>query len=297
MPASREFMPGGRWRSVAYRALWRAAGCFQKAANGCLYLSAGLLRPDDLRAAGAAQWNAFSQATDDVDAGLMHWEHRIYNDVLGGRERVLLVGCGAGRDLVALKRMGHDVTGIDVSSEITELARAHLARHQITANVLTGFIEETDPGGPYDAIIFSGRSYGCIRGTLTRIGTLSRLRKSLTDEGRTVISYNTTGAERRVARWMTAMTARLAGSGWHPERGDRFTGEHLAPGVLRYEHMFQPHDIAAECGTAGFGIERDEITDGAVRVLVARPVGSGTGSRQRPAPHRPPAAIATSVGS
>jgi SAM-dependent methyltransferase len=234
-----------------------------------MYVSAGLLLPHDLQLASTARWNTFTTTADDVDAGLDPWERRIYQDALGRSGHVLLVGCGAGRDLIALGALGYEVTGLDVSTEITALAREHLARRGLTAKVLTGFIEDVDPGGPFDAIILSSRCYGCIRGGAARQSTLTRLASRLTPAGRVIISYAMPVREAHAAMRLTTLAAMLTRAGWRPERGDRFTCDYLAPRVLRYEHLFEPADLARECAAAGLTVLRDEAIGGPFRCLVA----------------------------
>ncbi len=47
------------------------------------------------------------------------------DEVIGNRDRLLDVGCGAGLAAEALARLGYDVLGIDAAGEALEAARAH----------------------------------------------------------------------------------------------------------------------------------------------------------------------------
>jgi 2-polyprenyl-6-hydroxyphenyl methylase/3-demethylubiquinone-9 3-methyltransferase len=54
------------------------------------------------------------------------------DSVLGGKRRLLDVGCGAGLAAEALARRGYDVLGIDAAGEAIEAARAHAAGQGLT---------------------------------------------------------------------------------------------------------------------------------------------------------------------
>jgi hypothetical protein len=103
MPRGEAFSPNGPVRSIVYRLLWRFADACQSAANACLYLAGGLLRHDDLESASRAYWQHFATSDDAVDAGLEVWERRLYGELLRPGDRILLIGCGTGRDLLALR--------------------------------------------------------------------------------------------------------------------------------------------------------------------------------------------------
>ncbi len=93
-------------RASLYRALWASSALPGQLGNAFLYLAAGLLRADDLDAAARDEWIDFSISNEDVDAGLSRDERQFFESHLRSGDRVLLVGCGAGRDLLALGRLG-----------------------------------------------------------------------------------------------------------------------------------------------------------------------------------------------
>ncbi len=66
-------------------------------------------------------------------------------DVAG--KRVLDVGCGAGSTSRALSALGADVTGVDVSSDLLELAKENKTERYILADASRDTL-----GGPYDAV-------------------------------------------------------------------------------------------------------------------------------------------------
>jgi SAM-dependent methyltransferase len=254
------FAPRGLLRALAYRVLWSGARTLNRAGDACLFLAAGLLRQDDLNTASRLYWPRYATSADDVDAGLEVWEHRLYSSLLRPSDRVLLAGCGAGRDLLALRELGYDVTGLDPMPELIDEAHKHLARRGLTSTIRQGFIETTDIDGTYDVVILGGCCYCYVPCSASRVATLARIKAHLSEEGRIVVTFAGLNARSRLAESMTRMVGCLTRGDWHVERGDTFSRGYLVPGLLRYEHSFRPGEVARECTEAGFRVVQDEAT-------------------------------------
>jgi SAM-dependent methyltransferase len=67
--------------------------------------------------------------------------------------RLLDVGCGPGRHALALARRGLDVTGVDLSPEFVELARAAADAEGLTARFVLGDVRELAYDSEFDAAI------------------------------------------------------------------------------------------------------------------------------------------------
>ena len=257
MSDSRGFAPVGAFRSLVYRVLWFVATALQKTAAACVHLSAGLLQRADLRAGSKRMWTNKAPAPD-VGIGLEAWEKRVYDRVLRPHDHILLIGCGEGRDLVALLEAGYAVTGLEQSPQLAQQARAHLNARKLAAVVLETSIEDAVLNAAYDVMIFSMFSYGLIPGSAERVRTLVRLRTSLAPGGRIICSYVTSNGHSPAGLGLTRASARLARNDWLPEPGDTFAP---APGdkrLLFYQHYFPPQGFAAECAQAGLQIAREE---------------------------------------
>jgi SAM-dependent methyltransferase len=253
----RAFGLKGPIRGLAYALLWRCANVMQRATNACLIVAAALQRPEDLEAANEAHWRSLS--SDDEDGGLETWERRLYDRVLRPSDRVLLAGCGTGRDLVALVERGWDVTGLDHSSEIVGLAREALARRGLTARVIDSFIEAAELDARYDVVVLSGGTYSYVQGSARRVAMLGRLANHLSPGGRFVLTYGSATPRSPLAAWLTGAVARAARAGWRPERGDSFTHSYLVPRCLKYEHLFAPGEVARECAGAGLRVSEENV--------------------------------------
>ena len=59
-----------------------------------------------------------------ADQGLRNWETQILRAWYPSQGRVLVIGCGAGRESFALDALGYQVTGVDVAPSMVEAARA-----------------------------------------------------------------------------------------------------------------------------------------------------------------------------
>ena len=254
---------------MLYRALLTSAYGLYKAGNGCLFVAAGLLRRDELQSASVDQYRTFNVSAFDVDSGLSPAEQLFYSRFLRHKDRILLAGCGTGRDLIALQQLGYDVTGLEPVPEVVELARQHLARRGLSALVQTGLIQNAELGGRYSAIIFSNGCYSLLQGSAVRIATLNRVAEHLTPSGRVIVSYHPASRQSRLGRWLTRTAAWLSGGDWVPEPGDTFSRDLYVPGLIRYHHAFGPTEFARECEAAGLTLLADETFSEGYRFAAA----------------------------
>ena len=266
--AAHRFRPAGRLRSATYGLLWHACELFRRGSSACGYLAAGVLRDQELQVAMRIQFGNFSASADEVDEGLNPFEHRVYTKWLRPSGRVLLVGCGAGRDLIALHRLGYDVTGLEQSPDASESARQHLLRVGLTASVLTGSIERVELEHDYHAIVFASSCYSNMRGSALRMATLARLKSHLSPGGCLIISYIGSSASQSPSGVaLMRLSARLASSDWWPEPGDTFVRPFWAD-VLYFTHAFRAGEVAQECAAAGFHAVAEEFSSGRADCIV-----------------------------
>ena len=254
----RRVVPRGRFRAFAYDVLLASAHALYKAGNGCVFTAAGLLGRDELQAASVAQDRRFNVSANDVDAGLSLAETRFYSRHLRAGDRILLAGSGTGRDLIGLRRLGYEVTGVEPSAEVVEIARQHLDRLGMSAPMLTGLIQTVDLSGPYNVVIFSNGCYSLIQGTAMRVAALRRVAQHLAPDGRILVSYPPRRSQSMLGRWLTSAAARMSGAGWTPEAGDTFVPDVHTRGAIGFQHKFAPFEFAHECEAAGLTL----IVDG-----------------------------------
>ena len=236
---------------------------------GCLYLGAGLLTVRRLQDASVVRWEAYAAGECTEHAALEEWEARVYREVLRSDDRVLLVGCGTGRDLIGLIRLGYGVVGLEQSAVLADEARAQLRRLGMASAVITESAESYPMDAPYDAVVFSLYMYSYIIGAASRIAVLARVRKALRPQGRVVISYATIQRQSPLWIFLARFGSVCSSSDWWPEGGDRLHGPVSQPDVLNLEHQFSADEVAGECRAAGLRVIRDEAINALFRVAIA----------------------------
>lgn len=169
----------------------------------------GLLSAAELRAAIARGWEEFGASDDYVLSGLHPWEQALYPRFLRTDDRVLVVGCGTGRDLIALRRAGYRADGLECASAAARTARVHLARLGLEGEVVDGSVESAALGHR-DAVILSWYVYSYIPGRAARVAVLDRIRRHLHPGGRILLSYLLRDDRDRAARRLLAMAAAIA---------------------------------------------------------------------------------------
>jgi SAM-dependent methyltransferase len=256
------------WRTAPYILLWGAARALELSGRVSMYLAAGTLRLHDLRAAIGNAWANFGRNESAILSGLMPWEEALYGRFLKPDDRIFLIGCGTGRDLIALLKRGHPAGGLDPAPGAVALARQMLVKEGLSAELHVGSIEAVALPGSFDAFIFSWYSYGYIPQADHRVGVLRKLHAHLNPGGRILISYLPADAPpRRLPIRLTQLVARLTRSDWRPEPGDvvsAASGEH---GVVHYEHHFRAGEIEREAQAAGLTVVFHERRDDGTAVL------------------------------
>jgi SAM-dependent methyltransferase len=133
------------------------------------------------------------------DEGLYTEEESVVREFLKLRRfsypiecRALVVGCGAGREVFALEKMGLNVKGIDLSEKMIACAKKVSAQRMGKATPtreIQAEFETTDlegfcaPNGSFDLVFVSSAIAEHIRGRDARIRFYSKARALITDRG------------------------------------------------------------------------------------------------------------------
>jgi len=232
-------------------ALFRMGKLFAGGARVFNHLAAGTLRVSDLRNGIERTWEAFGASDAAVGAGLMEWEVEFERAFLKTGDRVLLVGSGPGRDLVALVGKGYAVTAVEPARRANETARRHLALRGLHADIIEGFFEDVDVRGRFDAIVFSYCCYSFIPDSRRRVAALRKAATHLSPAGKIIVSYLTERSGHPALIRLARATAALTRSDWRPEPGDILHAVDTSGPVYHYEHAFAPEEIEEEGRRAG----------------------------------------------
>ena len=224
----------------------------ERSSRALMHLAAGVLRRPELAWAIGRRWQDFGVRESHVVSGFSSWERDFYGAFLKPGDSVLVVGSGTGRELVALARDGHAVSGLELSERSTAIARSLLTRYGLSASLTVGSVEEVTPSGPFDVILFSWFCYSYIPGRSARIEALRRVGDRLAPGGRVLISYVPSDTPpRRLPLSLLALVASLSRSGWRPEPTDVVS---LVGAGLHFEHQSLAGEVDAEAAAAGFDV-------------------------------------------
>lgn len=188
---------------------------------------------------------------------------------------VLDIGCGAGREAIALARAGFKLVAIDIADEMIERARRNARREGVEAQFhVMGSDDLAFPGESFDGVFFGWEIYGHIPGRSRRIETLRRIRQLLRSDGVLLLFQSWRKYTTWISRARLVDTLRRIGRGI---LGDRLSepGDHLLRGLTAdgaylpcaFYHTFcTDQEIRAELEAGGFAVTMSEGG-----VWVARP--------------------------
>jgi SAM-dependent methyltransferase len=200
----------------------------------------------------AIAWDDFGADDQVAASGLMQWERTIFHEFLRPTDRILLVGSGSGRDLLALRQAGHDVVGVEQATRAVERARRLLRDHGISADIVATRFNQAELPGTFDAIVFSWFCYCYILGTAERTAALAKARAHLSAQGRVIISYiaaETPPPTR--ATTIARAAARVTRADWRPEPNDHFHPVAGGTPLYAYQHSFGADELQREARNAG----------------------------------------------
>ncbi|MFD5650685.1 class I SAM-dependent methyltransferase [Streptomyces sp. NPDC127039] len=99
----------------------------------------------------------------------------------------LELGCGDGDPLLALRRQGLDVEGVDSSADMLERCRERAAREGLTVTVHHQRMEELRLDRRFRAVFLAGPTFNLLPDDATAEAALRRVRAHLTDDGTALI--------------------------------------------------------------------------------------------------------------
>jgi SAM-dependent methyltransferase len=180
--------------------------------------------------------------------------------------RILDLGCGVGRHAVPLARLGHRVTGIDLSETMLALARALAVEQKVEVDFARRDMRELAGLGPFDACVCLYTVLGYFDDA-NNAQVLHSVAKILVDGGKLLLDVSNPlalmpswpgqswresrcGIAREISRYdprTARLTAQRSLFGRDGARHD------LPPSDVR---MYAPHEVAALLVAAGFEVEQ-----------------------------------------
>ena len=255
------------WRWAIFQASRFAGHTLTATTRVLAYASVGLLNRDQLGRAIAGRWARWGLDERYALQGLFGWEEPFVRKFLKPDDRILIVGSGSGREVIALRRDGYNVEGLEPAAAAAELSRVIMRKAGVQAHVRIGGIETVALDGHFDLFIFSWYCYSYIAHRPTRVAALRSARAHLAPGGRIILSYIVgEPIPKRLPITLAVLVARVSGAGWRPEKNDVVSFE---PGGLHFEHHFAPGEIEDEAREAGLQVAALQLGDDGLIALIA----------------------------
>jgi SAM-dependent methyltransferase len=200
-----------------------------------------------------------------VDEGLTKAEEILAARFLDAGARVLVVGCGTGRESFALARRGMHVQGIDIAPAAIASAQrrgsvaraATEPREGATGSVsfTTASLAALDLSGPrFDLVLIASDVLCGIPGRANRVAALTRAREGVKHGGMVVMAARAGRGPARLLLETPRAVLRIVGLG-HREPGDRLDWQGPPP-TLRFVHVYADDvEIAKELELASLAYE------------------------------------------
>ena len=210
-------------------------------------------------------WEVPSHLSDYVDAvskvGLWDSERLLVAKYLSRDDRILDIGCGAGRTTIALYGLGYlKVRGVDLSEGMIERAvpLAERAGYPVPFEVgdATGLRYGDES---FDGALFSAQGLMCIPGGDNRLQALHEVRRVLRPGGRFIFTAHDRHALPEFARFWEEESARWVGGTQDSrllEFGDRIVMDSGTPTFL---HIPTRDDVAKMIRESGLVVIEDSM--------------------------------------
>lgn len=125
----------------------------------------------------------YGDAIDKV--GLWDSEKIIFNKYIAKNNKILDIGCGAGRTTINLFKEGYSfITGLDVADNLLDYAKKYSQENNLNINFVLGDATKLDfPDNTFDTVIFSYNGMQCIPKKENRDKVLKEIHRVLKTGG------------------------------------------------------------------------------------------------------------------
>ena len=180
------------------------------------------------------------------ERGLFDWERDLIDEHFRDRERIVVLACGGGREVLALLREGFEATGYEPHPALVSYARTFLAARGYASRVHAAQRDEFPAdAGPADAVVVGWGGFSLVHRRARRIALLREARRALPPGGPVLLSFfarQRDGRELKLTKAAATRLRRLRGR-QPPELGDT-----LAPNLV---HVFTRPRLVEEVAAAG----------------------------------------------
>lgn len=212
----------------------------------------GLLDRDALLSIADRFYQTHERYRDDAynKSGAWPWERAVLERYFKASRRLVLVGAGGGREVIALERLGYEVVGYECNERLVAAANELLEGEGLESRVAVAPPDVCPPGDEsYDGLIVGWGAYMLIQGRSRRTALLRSLRRQAVPGAPLLVSFFTRPESARRFR-LIAGIANVLRSLRSRERIE--VGDDLAP---EYVHYFTREELASELAEGGFRLE------------------------------------------
>jgi hypothetical protein len=209
----------------------------------------GLLRPETLLDIDRVYYANAAKYTDSGynRSGLWAWEREMITRFFGRCQRLLIVGAGGGREVLALTQLGFEAQGLECNHKLVLAANLLLAEEKLPPTVQYAPPNTCpDTGTSYDGLVVGWGAYMLIQGRAQRIALLRSMRNQTPPDAPVLISFfsRPTSAKRFLIITVVGNVLRRLLGRERLELGDDLEPE--------YVHYFTQEEIATELQEGGF---------------------------------------------
>lgn len=229
----------------------RLPRALERASRGALAgLWLGVLSDDQLRALDERYYESEGVYRTEAwnERGLFGWERAMVEQHFDRDAAVVVLGCGGGREVLALLEEGFDAVGYEPHPALAAYADGLLSSRGHPGRVRPAPRGELPPGAPpAGGLIVGWGAYSLVRGRGARVRLLAAARERLRSGAPLLISCfesSRHGRELRATRGVANALRRMRG------REALELGDTLAPNLV---HVFTAVELAGE--VAGAGLE------------------------------------------
>jgi hypothetical protein len=212
----------------------------------------GLLKRNTLLAIDERYYSTHARYQDDDynRSGLWLWEDDMMARYFEGKRQLVLVGAGAGREVLALQQLGYEVKGFECNADLVKNANIMLEGEGFPATVELSPPDICPPSNQiFDGLIVGWGAYMLIQGRTKRIALLKSMREQGNTGAPLLVSFFVRRPDEQRYKIIAALGnffRRLAG------RDLIEVGDDLEPEQV---HYFTEEELSKELAEAGFRLE------------------------------------------